>query len=113
MDVIKRVIFAVLACAPALGAANMLRCANRVIQEGTTRAEVAASCGEPTQFDHRTAYHRADFVAPGQPGLTGGSTVEAQIEVWTYNFGPNMLMQRIRFDENGAVAEIESLGYGF
>jgi hypothetical protein len=33
-------------------------------------------------------------------------------EVWTYNFGPSRLMQRIRF-ENGVVVKIESLGYGF
>jgi hypothetical protein len=34
------------------------------------------------------------------------------VEVWIYNFGPNKLMQRIRF-EDGVVVRIESLGYGY
>ena len=35
------------------------------------------------------------------------------IETWTYNFGPNLLMRRIRFTADGTVASIETLGYGF
>jgi hypothetical protein len=37
---------------------------------------------------------------------------DVQVEIWTYNFGPNKLLQRIRF-ENGIVVKIDSLGYGF
>jgi hypothetical protein len=94
-----------LACAPALGAAANIQCGQRVITQGTTRVEVEALCGQPAQVDHKTLYYRA-----GRPGEAGGAV---DIEVWTYNFGPDRLMQRIRFDENGAVATIDSLGYGF
>lgn len=34
------------------------------------------------------------------------------VEIWTYNFGPNQLMERVRI-ENGLVVQIDSLGYGY
>ncbi len=40
------------------------------------------------------------------------SVVEVLIEEWTYNFGPHKLMRIVRF-ENGLVAEIDHLGYGY
>ncbi len=40
------------------------------------------------------------------------SDTEIPVEIWTYNFGPQRLMQRIRF-ENGVIVKMESLGYGF
>lgn len=46
------------------------------------------------------------------PPIVKRSATEIPVEVWTYNFGPSRLMQRIRF-ENGVVVRIESLGYGF
>jgi len=38
--------------------------------------------------------------------------VEVPVEYWTYNFGPNKLMRRIRFVD-GLVEEIETLDYGY
>jgi len=38
--------------------------------------------------------------------------VEVHLEMWTYNFGPTKLMQRIWF-EDGVVVKIESLDYGY
>jgi len=58
---------------------------------------------------------------PRRPAISGQpagifadhrSGSEIPVEMWTYNFGPDRLMQRIRF-ENGVVVRIESLGYGF
>jgi hypothetical protein len=43
---------------------------------------------------------------------TNPITVEVQVEVWIYNFGPDRLMQRIRF-EDGVVVRIESIGFGY
>lgn len=40
------------------------------------------------------------------------SVVEVKVEEWIYNFGPNRLMQLVRF-EDGLVAEIDRLGYGY
>jgi hypothetical protein len=92
--------------------AQSVVCAGRIIGEGTSRAEVVAACGDPAQVDHKSVYNGAAVVTGGSPNAIVGSTVEAQIEIWTYNFGPNKLMQRIRF-EDGVVVRIESLGYGY
>ena len=34
------------------------------------------------------------------------------MEIWTYNFGPNKLMRRLRFVD-GELQDIETLGYGY
>ena len=41
-----------------------------------------------------------------------GFTEEVVVEEWTYNFGPYQLMVKIRLD-NGIVADIKYLGYGY
>jgi hypothetical protein len=97
---------------PVLATAQSLRCGQKIIGQGATRAEVGALCGEPAQVDHKSVYRSAAVATGGQPSVIGGTTVEVQVEVWTYNFGPTKLMQRIRF-EDGTVVRIESLGYGY
>jgi hypothetical protein len=104
--------FCVLAFTPALVAAQSIVCAGKIINEGTTQAEVAAKCGTPVQVDRRSVYNGTAAALGGQPNVINGTATEVQIEVWTYNFGPSRLMQRIRF-EDGRVVRIESLGYGF
>jgi hypothetical protein len=71
-----------------------MRCGSRIIDKGSSSAEVASFCGPPSQVDRPTV--DADF----------------QVEFWTYNLGPNLLMERIRI-ENGIVVDVQSLGYGF
>jgi hypothetical protein len=88
---------------PALATAQSMRCGSKIIDEGTDQVKVAALCGQPTLVERRGPLFN------GQP-LDGVSDI--QVEVWTYNFGPNKFMQRIRF-ENGVVVKIDSLGYGF
>jgi len=94
-----------LALLPALAVGQSLRCGEKIITEGTSQAEVAALCGQPALVQHLPSY---DGVVGGTPVLAP----DVEVEVWTYNFGPNKLMQRIRF-ENGVVARIDSVGYGF
>ena len=50
--------------------------------------------------------------ANGRPYFIGQDYMEVPVEAWIYNLGPNKLMRRLRF-ENGFVAEIETLGYGY
>ncbi len=113
MKNINLLVFGALDLVPALSVANNIRCGDRIISEGTTRAEVAALCGQPAQVDHKTIYNSTGVIVRGPAGIASGSSVAVEVEVWTYNFGPDRLMQRIRFDANGTVASIESLGYGF
>ncbi len=105
----KSLIFLLLADASALATAQTLECSDRIVGVGSTQAEVAALCGQPAQVDHKSVFRS---VAAGQSNLTAGTTIEVQLDTWTYNFGPDKLMQRIRF-EDGTVVRIESLGYGY
>jgi Protein of unknown function (DUF2845) len=112
---------ALIACFPLSVGAQSLRCGEILIAEGTTQAEVAARCGQPARIDRQTIYNEGAAAFPGAPppgigvgpppGLIARSSSDIPVEVWTYNFGPSRLMQRVRF-ENGVVVKIESLGYG-
>ena len=53
-----------------------------------------AACGKPTEGGDRTA-----ALEPAIGEVTPPSSDDGQIEVWTYNFGPTKLMQRIWFEE--------------
>jgi hypothetical protein len=113
---------ALILCLPLSAAAESLRCGEALIAEGTTQAEVAARCGQPSQIQRQTLYSDGATALPGGPlpgngppllpGVVTRSGSEMAVETWIYNFGPNRLMQSIRF-ENGVVVKIESLRYGF
>ncbi|HEX6636644.1 MAG TPA: DUF2845 domain-containing protein [Steroidobacteraceae bacterium] len=103
-------VLGLLASSPAFAA---LRCGNKIVTEGDTSAEVAAKCGEPTDvIQMRSIYRRPVIWIYGRPQYIGEDFIEVPVEAWVYNFGPNKLMRRLRF-ENGLVAEIETLGYGY
>lgn len=113
---------ALVMCFTLSASAQSLRCGEAVIAEGTAQAEVAARCGQPSQINRQTLYSEGAAALPGGavpgkglpvvPGIVTRSGNETAVETWVYNFGPDRLMQSIRF-ENGVVVKIESLGYGF
>jgi hypothetical protein len=128
-------ILGLIACFPLSAGAQSLQCGEKLITQGTTQGEVAARCGQPAHVDRQTLYSEDGAAAPGGPaprnplggpppgspvsapppglpGIGGRSGNESAVEIWTYNFGPSRLMQRIRF-ENGVAVKIESLGYGY
>ncbi len=49
MKNINLLMFGALAFVPGLSVANNIRCGDRIITQGTTRAEVAALCGQPAR----------------------------------------------------------------
>ena len=103
---------ALLCCLPGLAMSQSLRCSNRIISEGSSLVEVASLCGDPAQVQRKSIYTNISAAA-GRSSVIAGSSIEIQVELWTYNFGPTKLMQLIRF-EDGVVVRIESLGrYGF
>jgi Protein of unknown function (DUF2845) len=95
---------------PGLASAAM-RCGSKIIDRGTSSAEVTSFCGPPVQVDRTTAYQGGKTIRDGNGRVTG-TGADIQIEFWTYNFGPNLLMERVRI-EDGVVVEVQSLGYGF
>ena len=103
-------VIGLLACSPAFAA---LRCGAKIVTEGDPSSEVAAKCGEPADVIRMSSIYRRPVVwIHGRPRFLGEDYIEVQVEAWLYNFGPNKLMRRVRF-ENGLVAEIETLGYGY
>lgn len=98
------------AIAPVAGAG--LLCGTKVIDEGALSEEVSAACGPPTHVEHSSMLRTLTASGGAQQNLIAGTTIEIHLETWLYNFGPDKLMQRIRF-QDGVVTRIESLGYGF
>ena len=103
---------ALLATLPTLAWSQSFRCSERIISTGSTRAEVAGLCGDPAQVEHKTIYNSLSAGVPGTSSLVAGTAVEIQVELWTYNFGPNKLMRRLRFVD-GYLEDIDTLGYGY
>lgn len=103
----------VVAMASAIPAhADSMRCGSRLIRDGDARAEVRAFCGEPADVQTRTILRRPFYNAAGRIIYFGDGLVEVPVETWTYNFGPNKLMRRVRFVD-GIVESVETLGYGY
>lgn len=89
--------------------AHAFRCGTRIITRGDHADKILRFCGEPVSVQTRVATrgYVADFgrVLPG-------ILEEVVIEEWTYNFGPHQLIRVVRL-ENGFVADIKHLGYGY
>jgi hypothetical protein len=94
---------------PGVLMADSIRCGSRIITRGSTVAELTAFCGDPAQVTKTSSFVGA---VRGADGVDNGATGEIAVEIWTYNFGPDQLMERVRI-ENGVVVQIDSLGYGY
>lgn len=81
-------------------ASDTIRCGSRLVSVGDLAAEVEARCGSPS---YRNVENEV---------LPRGRGYAADVEIWTYNFGPNRLLQRLRF-RDGRLVDISSDGYGF
>jgi hypothetical protein len=88
------------------------RCGNKLVTEGDRAAAAASLCGPPTEVV-RSSILRAPWVwRAGRAYRVPGNEIEVVVETWTYNFGPDRLMQQLRV-EDGVVVEIRTLGYGY
>jgi hypothetical protein len=102
--------FLLLLCAPLLAQAEGIRCGSQIIERGSSSAELKEYCGDPVDVSRHTALS-GDGTA-GRDGVITNSSGDIDVEIWTYNFGPNQLMERVRI-ENGKVVQIDSMGYGY
>jgi hypothetical protein len=110
---VKILVIALAATLPAsMAFADAMRCGNRLIRSGDTRAQVRQLCGEPSDIQTRTILRRPYYDVHGRMVYYGDGLVEIPVEVWTYNFGPYRLMRRVRFVD-GLIEEIETLGHGY
>jgi hypothetical protein len=90
--------------------ADTLRCGNRLIGEGDSIDKVLQYCGEPTATKRTWITRQPRFEYGGQEIPFEGSE-DVPVDLWTYDFGSNKLMRRIRFVA-GKVESIETLEHG-
>jgi hypothetical protein len=94
------------------GVAWAFRCGNKLVLYGDPADKVLANCGRPTEKKSYTALRPAVVWYGNRPvRVPPGEPIEVLVETWTYNLGPNKLMQQVRL-EGGYVVEVNSLGYG-
>jgi hypothetical protein len=106
---------AVLACValillPCQTHADSMRCGSRIVKDGDPIEKVLDVCGEPAQKE-RTWIQRAPQFERGGWSYSFPGTEEVPVDTWTYDFGPNKLMQKVRFVA-GVVQSIVPLGKG-
>ena len=106
------------------GPAFAFRCGSKVVSKGDHYTKVLKYCGEPIGVQERRIYREGPTRPRVRTEDPNGlmveqevqsyerSYVEIVVEEWTYNLGPRKLMRLVRF-ENGFVADIDQLGYGF
>jgi hypothetical protein len=89
--------------------AHAFRCGTRIITRGDHADKILRFCGEPASVQTRisTRSYVSDF-GRVYPGVVE----EVVIEEWTFNLGPHQLIRLVRL-ENGFVADIKHLGYGY
>jgi len=84
-----------------------LRCGSNLVTSGDHKLEVLHKCGPPALKEYRGfRYVYAPHHVQGVQNLIG-----ADIEEWTYNFGPRRFMRLVRF-ANSKVVRVISLDYG-
>ena len=104
-----RIAIAALLLIAAAAPAHAFRCGTRIITRGDHAEKILRFCGEPSSVS--TRYQTRTYVSVlgrAYPGIVE----EVVVEEWTFNRGPNHLIRYVRL-ENGFVAEIRSLGYGY
>jgi hypothetical protein len=97
---------------PAAYAFDTVRCGSMLVMEGDSREKARRLCGEPADIVHTTIMRRPSYERNGHVIYFGDELVETRVETWTYNFGPNKLMRRLRFVDD-RLESIETLGYGY
>ena len=93
----------------AVAPAHAFRCGTRIITRGDHAEKMLRFCGEPASVQMRLQT-RSYVTDLGR--VFPGVVEEVVIEEWTYNLGPHQFIRLVRL-ENGFVAEIKELGYGY
>ena len=81
-----------------------------IISEGDAIEKVLQYCGEPTERVRTWMQRQPRFEYGGQE-IPFEGTEDVAVDLWTYDFGPNRLMRRVRFIA-GKVDSVETLEHG-
>ena len=94
---------------PDRAAIHAVRCDPSGVDEGDTKLELLATCGEPTLRD---AWEELRGVASFSGGAAEAATVAVTVEIWTYDLGPNRFIRWFQIESGRIVAEGTG-GYGY
>jgi hypothetical protein len=92
------------------GDALGLPCKGQTVNIGETMNEVTAKCGEAAFKEQRTVTVE-ETTTEGTGATAKTTTTTTTIDEWTYDFGPEELIQSYRF-EKGILKDISSRGFG-
>jgi len=109
---------AALALATPAALADGMRCGTKLVSDGDSLYRVRSSCGEPNFKQHRVEQRRVSRWVSGPCAPNGTScgqyvesTVEVQIDEWTYDFGPHEFVRTVVFEE-GRLLQVLTGDYG-
>jgi len=100
---------AVLAAA-ATAHADAMRCGSRLVSEEDSIDKVLELCGEPTSKSRTWIVRQPRFELGANEYRFPGQE-DVPVDLWTYDFGPNKLVRRLRFVA-GKLESIETLEHG-
>ena len=99
-----------------------MRCGTKLVSKGDSMFKVYKLCGTADFVQERTIYRYGipisrftsvdNRLGDRELLLHQRSRVEVLVEDWTYNFGPNQFVRRVRF-EDGVVIRIDTQSYGY
>ena len=89
-------------------AADSMRCGSKLMTDGDPQDKVAAYCGQPASIERHEILRGYGY----HNNIPIHSSYEVSVELWTYNFGPNKLMYRLRF-EDGLLVDVDTLSHGY
>lgn len=112
--------------------AHALRCDGKIIDSGTSKAEILHRCGEPTWVEDRREKRIIRGCRPaydpedndwdrwdqyrrryrGYGRYYDACVIYVDIEEWFYNFGPGRLTQTLLFEDNRLV-DVRDGSYGY
>ncbi|MDH3716351.1 MAG: DUF2845 domain-containing protein [Gammaproteobacteria bacterium] len=87
-----------------------MRCGSQLVSDGDHKLQVLHKCGPPALVEYRGYQYRA-YLPHNLPGVHT-QLIGANVEEWTYNFGPRRFMRLVRFADS-EVVRIISLDYGY
>jgi hypothetical protein len=89
-------------------AADSMRCGSKLMTDGDPEDKVEAYCGQPASIQRHEILRGYGY----HNGIPVNASYEVSVELWTYNFGPNKLMYRLRF-EDGLLVDVDTLSHGY
>jgi len=101
-------LLAIVLAASGPAAADSMRCGSKLMTDGDPQDKVEAYCGQPASIERHEILRGYGY----HNNIPIHSSYEVSVELWTYNFGPNKLMYRLRF-EDGLLVDVDTLSHGY